>query len=205
MIRIMHSRAWKVLETIQKTVLILSSLAILILVLIQVTLRYVFVRPLMGVEEIATMVGFWLYFIGASWGTADRSHIKADLINAFVKDPWKLIWIKTAVALLCVGLSIFMAYWGWQYVMWGITRWQRSHTLMIPMVYSQVSIFVCAVLMVFYFGVEFVDYLLQALGRIPIDSGGNVLDPPATLRERCTACDRSTPETSDSNSKDRAC
>ena len=171
MIRIMQSRPWKVLEVVQKSIMVLSSLAILTLVIVQVTLRYVFVRPLMGVEELATMTGFWLYFMGASWGTADRTHIKADLVNAFVKDPRKLVWVKTGVALISVGLSIFMTYWGWRYVLWGVTKWQRSFTLMIPMIYSQVSIFVCAVLMVFYFGVEFADNLLQATGRIPLATG----------------------------------
>ncbi len=168
MIGIMQTRLWKIMETIQKSIMVLASLTILTLVIVQVTLRYVFVKPLMGVEELATMAGFWLYFMGASWGTANRTHIKADLVNALVKDPRKLAWIKTAVALLSVGLSIFMAYWGWHYVLWGITKWQRSFTLMIPMIYSQVSIFICAVLMVFYFGVEFVDHLLTATGRVPV-------------------------------------
>jgi hypothetical protein len=39
------------------------------------------------------------------------------------------------------------------------------------MIYSQVSIFVCAVLMDFYFAVEFWDYFSQATGRIPLDIG----------------------------------
>lgn len=197
MIRIMQSRPWKVLEYIQKSIMVLASLTILTLVVVQVTLRYVFVRPLMGVEELATMTGFWLYFMGASWGTADRSHIKADLVNAFVKDPRKLLWIQTGVALLSLGLCIFMTYWGWQYVLWGISRWQRSSTLMIPMIYSQVSIFICAVLMVFYFGVEFVDNLLKATGRIPleIDSEG---DPaPAQCPGSCREHNQSTSETED--------
>lgn len=173
MIRIMQSRLWKTMEAIQKSIMVLASLTILTLVIVQVTLRYVFVKPLMGVEELATMVGFWLYFMGASWGTANRTHIKADLVNAFVKNPRKLAWIKTGVALLSVGLSVFMAYWGWNYVLWGITKWQRSFTLMIPMIYSQISIFICAILMIFYFGVEFVDNLLTASGRVPMPRSDN--------------------------------
>jgi len=171
MIRIMRSTFWKVLEYPQKLIMIISSLAILTLVVVQVLLRYVFVMPLMGVEEVATMVGFWLYFMGASWGTADRSHIKADLVNAFVKDPKKLIWVKVATAFLSVCLSLFMTFWGWKYVLWGISKGQRSFTLMIPMIYSQVSIFICAVLMDFYFAVEFFDYFLQATGKIPLEVG----------------------------------
>jgi len=195
MIRIMQSRPWKVLEYIQKSIMVLASLTILTLVVVQVTLRYVFVRPLMGVEELATMTGFWLYFMGASWGTADRSHIKADLVNAFVKDPRKLLWIQAGVALLSLGLCIFMTYWGWQYVLWGISRWQRSSTLMIPMIYSQVSIFICAVLMVFYFGVEFVDNLLKATGRTPLETDSESDPAPALCSGSCRKHNQSTSET----------
>ena len=197
MIRIMQSRPWKVLEYIQKSIMVLASLTILTLVVVQVTLRYVFVRPLMGVEELATMTGFWLYFMGASWGTADRSHIKADLVNAFVKDPRKLLWIQAGVALLSLGLCIFMTYWGWQYVLWGISRWQRSSTLMIPMIYSQVSIFICAVLMIFYFGVEFVDNLLKATGRTPLETDSESDPAPALCSGSCRKHNQSTSETED--------
>jgi TRAP-type transport system small permease protein len=200
MIQIMRSRIWKALEYIQKSIMVLASLTILTLVIVQVILRYVFVRPIMGVEELATMTGFWLYFMGASWGTADRSHIKADLVNAFVKDPRKILWLQAGVALVSVGLCIFMTYWGWQYVMWGITRGQRSSTLMVPMIYSQGSIFVCAVLMVFYFGVEFVDNLLKAMGRIPPTTGDEDTPEPATA-----LCDRTTANRSQAGYKETPC
>ncbi len=44
--------------------------------------------PLMGVEEVATWWVFWLYFKGAFLGDRrERSHIKADLMQAAIKDP----------------------------------------------------------------------------------------------------------------------
>ncbi len=178
MLAIMNTKLWRVLGIIQKTVMVISSMAILTLVLVQVLLRYVFKLPLMGVEEIATMVGFWLYFMGASWGTADRTHIKADVMQAAIKDPRKQIWIKVFTATLCVGLSGMMVYWGWGYTVWGYTRLQLSPTLMIPMIYSQVSIFVGAILMFFYFVVELVDYFLQATGKKPLEMPGEYCNSP---------------------------
>lgn len=171
MLKIMTSKGWRIMGFPQKLIMVISSMAILTLVIVQVVLRYVFVMPLMGVEELATMVGFWLYFMGASWGTAERTHIKADLVNAFVKDPKKLIWIKALTGLISVALSLFMTYWGWKYVLWGITKGQMSPTLRLPMIYSQVSIFICALLMDFYFAVEFIDYFFQAIGKTPLDIG----------------------------------
>lgn len=187
MLAIMHSRFWRVLGILQKVIMIISSMAILTLVLVQVLLRYVFVMPLMGVEEVATMVGFWLYFMGASWGTADRTHIKADVMQAVIKDPRKLIWVKTFTAALCVILSGMMIYWGWGYTVWGYTKMQLSPTLMIPMIYSQISIFIGAVLMFFYFWVEFIDYFLQAIGKKPIEMPGDYCNTQAEAPVICDA------------------
>ncbi|HON34043.1 MAG TPA: TRAP transporter small permease subunit [Synergistales bacterium] len=187
MLAIMETRFWRVLATLQKIIMIVTSISILALVLIQVLLRYVFVKPLMGVEELATMVGFWLYFMGASWGTADRSHIKADLMQAAVKDPRKLIWVKVAISAACVILSAMMIYWGWGYTVWGYTKRQLSPTLMIPMIYSQVSIFVGAILMFFYFCVELADYSLQAVGRLPLDAPGDDTCQPVDAPAICPA------------------
>jgi TRAP-type C4-dicarboxylate transport system permease small subunit len=68
---------------------------------------------------------------------------------------------------------------------------------MIPMIYSQVSIFICAVLMVFYFGVEFVDNLLKATGRTPLETDGE--SDPASSRcpGSCREQNQSTSETED--------
>ncbi|MDO9508861.1 MAG: TRAP transporter small permease subunit [Thermovirgaceae bacterium] len=182
MLAIVNTKLWRVLGIFQKTVMIISSMAILALVLVQVLLRYVFKLPLMGVEEIATMVGFWLYLMGASWGTAERTHIKADVMQAVVKDPRKLIWIKVFTSVLTVILSGMMVYWGWGYVVWGYTKMQLSPTLMIPMIYSQSSLFLGAILMFFYFWVELTDYFLQAIGKKPIEMPGdyscNPVDAP---------------------------
>jgi TRAP-type C4-dicarboxylate transport system permease small subunit len=183
MLGIMHTKFWNVLGFLQKMAMVVSSLVILCLVLFQVFLRYVLVKPIMGVEEIATMTGFWLYFMGASWGTAERTHIKADVVSAVIKDPKKLIWVKVFTAFLSVVLALMMTFWGWEYVVWGYTKKQLSSTLMIPMIYSQVSIFLGAILMVFYFCVEFADYFLQAIGKKPLD-----VPPEEDVTASETAC-----------------
>jgi TRAP-type C4-dicarboxylate transport system permease small subunit len=171
MLAIQTTKFWRYLGMIQKIIMVISSMAILALVLVQVALRYIFKLPLMGVEEIATMTGFWLYFMGAAWGTAERTHIKADLMQAVIKNPQKLIWVKAITALIAVILSGMMVYWGYGYFQWGLQKGQASPTLMIPMIYSQSSILFGAILMLFYFCVELLDYFLQAIGRKPLETG----------------------------------
>ncbi|MFP4483059.1 MAG: TRAP transporter small permease [Thermovirgaceae bacterium] len=180
MLAIQTTKFWKHLGMIQKIIMVVSSMTIMVLVLVQVALRYIFRIPLMGVEEVATMVGFWLYFMGAAWGTADRTHIKADVMQAVIKDQRKLIWVKTITALISVVLAGTMVFWGYTFFQWGLQKGQASPTLQIPMIYSQSSIFFGAILMFFYFCVEFLDYFLQAIGKKPLEDKA-VCEPVDTV------------------------
>ncbi|MBC7332677.1 MAG: TRAP transporter small permease subunit, partial [Synergistetes bacterium] len=63
---------WKFLERAEQTVLVVVSLTVTFLVMAEVILRYVFARPLMGIEELATLVGCWLYFMGAAHASRER-------------------------------------------------------------------------------------------------------------------------------------
>jgi TRAP-type C4-dicarboxylate transport system permease small subunit len=122
----------------------------------------------MGIEEMATLMGFWMYFIGAAHGSRERSHIKADLLNVMIKDIRKLMFVKLLVALFTLVMAAIMTNWTWNYVLWSLTTFERSPSLGIPMIYSQVALFIAALLMTLYTFVEFVDYLLQMFGKRPI-------------------------------------
>jgi TRAP-type C4-dicarboxylate transport system permease small subunit len=160
---------WNFISKVERSIMVVTSILIVILVMIQVVLRYVFKQPIMGVEEMATMLGFWMYFIGAANGSRERSHIKADLLNVMVKNPRKLAFIKSGVTLFTLIMVAIMTNWTWTYVTWSLKTPEHSPSLGIPMVYSQVALFISALLMLLYTLVEFVDYLLQALGKRPIE------------------------------------
>lgn len=160
---------WRALIRIQRFFLIIGICFLIALLTSEVIMRYLIHYPGMEVEEIATLAAFWLYFLGAAYGTYDRSHIKAEVFHLVFKDnPRKLAAVRavsTFIALLLAGL---MTYWGYTYFVWGITKMERSRILLIPMVFSQSSIFVGAILMSLYFFAEFVDRVWQALGKEPI-------------------------------------
>jgi len=159
---------WRVLDWLQQTVMVITSVAIVMLILIQVALRYIFMWPLMGVEELAALCGFWLYFTGSSSGARDRTQIKADLLNVFVKNQRTLFIIKTVAAFITVCLASIFAYWCVEYFQWSLRTWERTPALLIPMVYAQASLLINAFLMVLYFFIEFLDYGRQAMGYEPL-------------------------------------
>ena len=159
---------WRVLDWLQQIVMVVSSVAIVLLVVVQVSLRYFFRMPIFGVEELACLFGFWLYFTGASNGTRERSHIKADLLDVLIKNKRALYIGKSVVTFITICFAAAFLQWAIHYFQWSIKSWERSPALGIPMVYAQASLFVNAFLMLFYFFLELLDYARQAMGYEPL-------------------------------------
>ncbi|MDR2176041.1 MAG: TRAP transporter small permease subunit [Synergistaceae bacterium] len=166
---------WHTLDWLQQIVMVTTSVAIVLLILTQVALRYFLRMPLMGVEELACLCGFWLYFIGAANGARERSHIKADLLNIMIRNERALNGAKALISFILIVLTGLFVEWTVSYVLWSMKSWERSPALSIPMVCAQASMMVSAILMFFYFFVEFLDYVRQALGYEPF----RFANPPA--------------------------
>jgi len=145
--------------------MVIAGSIITVLVFIEVVLRYVLGSPLFGVEELICLIAMWLYFIGASYGAYERSHIKAELMHIWFKKPRSYALIRAIGSLITFVLSIIMISWTYPYFIWGITKGETSQALLIPMVLSQSAIFVGAILMSLYFLTELIDYTLQSLGK----------------------------------------
>jgi len=156
---------WNGLIHLQKIFMLVAGSIITVLVFVEVVLRYVLGSPLFGVEELICLIAMWLYFIGASYGAYERSHIKAELIHIWFKKPRTYALIKAISSLITFILSIIMISWTYPYFIWGITKGETSQALLIPMVLSQSAIFVGAILMSLYFLTELVDYIFQSLGK----------------------------------------
>ena len=161
-------KIWNGLVYLQELIMVVSGGIIIVLVFVEVLLRYVFGSPLFGIEELICIIAMWLYFIGASYGAYERSHIKAELMYIWFKKPRSYALIKAISSLITFVLSIIIISWAYPYFIWGITKGETSQALLLPMVLSQSVIFFSAILMSFYFFVELIDYILQSLGKTAI-------------------------------------
>jgi TRAP-type C4-dicarboxylate transport system permease small subunit len=119
------------------------------------------------VEELITMIAMWMYFLGASYGAFERSHIKAELVHLWFKKPRSLAVINSIGSLITVALSLIMVSWSYPYFVWGIQEGEMSQALLLPMVLSQSAVFVGAILMSIYFIAELVDNILESFGKPP--------------------------------------
>lgn len=156
---------WHGLVQFQRIFMLISGCVSTVLIFIEVVLRYVLGSPLFGVEELIVLIAMWMYFIGASYGAYERSHIKAELIHTLIKSPKYYNLVRIISSGITFFLSLIMIQWTYPFFIWSITKGGTSQALLLPMYYFQSAVFVGAILMSLYFFVEFLDYLLQAFGK----------------------------------------
>ena len=159
---------WKGLLYFQRAFMIVAGCAVAVLVFVEVMLRYVFGSPLFGVEEMVCMVAMWLYFMGASYGAFERSHIKADVAHLWFHTSRSRTVITTISSFITVVLAVIMVSWTLPYFIWGLKEGETSQALLLPMVWSQSALFFGAIMMTLYFLAEFIDHLLECFGKTAV-------------------------------------
>ena len=161
-----NSFVWRSILTLQRFLLVLTSLFVVLIMCLEVVLRYVFKSDLFGIEEIVVIAAFWLYFMGSSYGVFEKSHVKADIIPQLLKPrPRALLGviINFTVSALCVLFTV----WAVEMVRYSIIWMPRSTGLRIPTFISQSSILLGYALMSMYSIVYFFEALFSflAMGR----------------------------------------
>lgn len=153
---------------LQKVIMVGGGAVVGILIFTEVFLRYVLGAPLFGIEELILFIGIWLYFMGASYGAYERTHIKAELINIWVKDERTLAVLRTIASVLTVALAVVLVTWTYPYFMWELKRGGTSQALLLPKIICQSAVFIGSVAMAFYFTLELIDNFLASCGKKPV-------------------------------------
>lgn len=155
-IRAVLSVMWNLLLKIQRFILVVSGIFVIVGISLVVLFRYFLKLDLFGMEEIITIFAFWMYFIGGSYGAYERSHISADLINAYVKNDRTRTFMKAITSLITAGLCLLFLKWAYDYFTWTLAANPKSTALHIPMIIPQSAILIGFILMSFYFLVHLV-------------------------------------------------
>ena len=146
----MKKRLWSFLPKLMEYILVFMSFMIAFLVFLMVIFRYILKINLYGMEELLIMIAWWLYFIGGSYGSYERSHIAVDAIDEFVSNEKIMGFLKVFRSISTSLLSIVLAYYSISFVSWGIKENVRTVVNHWPLAYSQFAILVGFFLMTFY-------------------------------------------------------
>ena len=154
---------WVTLLKIQRLVLVISVCICTSAVFLEVILRYLFNTSFIGIEEFAAYLSFWMYFIGASYGAYERSHIKAELTHLVFGNTINYAKCRALTSFISFAATAYIIPWGYNYMIWGFERGEQSSSTLLgsnyPVVYFQLSIFIGLCLICFYFLVEFIQWM----------------------------------------------
>ncbi|MEY3672269.1 MAG: hypothetical protein RI904_1926 [Pseudomonadota bacterium] len=104
-----------VIEKVLKYAAVVIVLLMLLALAAQVFLRYVFGVSLSWSEELALLGFGWVVVIATAIGVRHMTHARMDLLLNVL--PSSLQWVlERLIALMLCGLGLFLAYYGWDYM-----------------------------------------------------------------------------------------
>lgn len=120
------------LERILKAVAVVLVALMLATLAVQVFMRYALGKPLSWSEELALLGFAWVVVISSAIGVRRMTHARMTLLVDLL--PKRLhVWADRLVALLLLGIGLFLAHAGWLYVL--ETRGSFSAAVRYPIEY----------------------------------------------------------------------
>lgn len=152
---------YELLLKIQRIILVITSLTVVGIICAAVIMRYIFHTDLFAYDELVMITAFWLYFIGAAYGSYEDSHIKADIIQISLSPTHPKA--AAVIGLIARGLELFLAFtitqWAWSLLSWQFKFMGHTMGWGIPIAVPQGAIFLGFLLMAFYALIHFIKEL----------------------------------------------
>ena len=128
----------------------LSSAAVCAMIVIGAFMRYILKMDFYGSEELILICAFWMYFVGSAVASYEDSHISADLLSTAVKNPKAHALLKVSTRIISIFMFFILIKWSYAYVVWSLQLMPRTSVYKIPMVVSQISLFISFVISTIY-------------------------------------------------------
>jgi len=119
--------------------LVLSFLFSLILVFVQVIMRYLFNYSLSWSEELARYIFVWQSWLGFCLALRYGKHIRVDVVSHWLSPRLKIVF-ETIAWLLSLIMVLFLVTNGFQLLRLLASRGQVSPALRIPMSYAYAAV-----------------------------------------------------------------
>lgn len=81
--------------------------------------RYIIKGDLYGYEEWVKFLAFWLYFMGAAIGAYNRTHVSADLVNAYLPEGRLKAFMFFLKNLITVSVCLLFTWYGYEFFFFG--------------------------------------------------------------------------------------
>lgn len=126
---------------------------------IQVITRYVLEIPVMGLEESLLYPTMWLYMLGAVNASRENTHIKANVLDIFLKTDRQRAILAVIAETCSLVIGCWLTYWAWDFMKYSQRVWKESPTLYIPTFYVDVALILGMVLMMVYTFIHLIKHI----------------------------------------------
>ncbi len=130
---------------------------------VQVITRYVLEVPVLGLEETLLYPTLWLYILGAVNASRENTHIRANVLEIFLKSERQHQVLAVIGEVLSIAIASWLTYWAWDFSKYSWRVWKESPTLYLPTFYMDVALLVGLVLMILYTCVHLLRHVRQLL------------------------------------------
>lgn len=135
-------------DNLERYFLLTSLVFIVVLIFLQVVLRYFFNYSLSWAEELARYLLLYQIWVGTSYGVKKEAHIRVTILQQMVSERNK-VRIEVFTTVLWLVFTVFLAAKSGQLVGILMNRGQLSAAMQIPMGYAYASVPVGCSLMAF--------------------------------------------------------
>jgi len=146
----------KIWDHFEEYILVPSLMFNVILIFIQIIMRYIFQNSLSWSEELARYIFLWQIWLGASFAVKEHRHLRIEaFLNLLPKKINKYVELLSLLIWFC--FSAFLAYKGSELVIMLIKHGQVSPAMRMPMFYAYSSVPVgCA-----FMGVRLIEAIIN--------------------------------------------
>ena len=152
----------KLLIKLQEYILIFTSVGISLLIFSAAFVRYILESDFYGSEEIVMLLAFWLYFIGSALAERENSHISANMVNVFVKNERIKQFFAILKYTLSLAICLIVTYWSYEFIMRSFRLNPSTPVLRMPLVYTQIPVFISFALMNVYILLHLIQSITDA-------------------------------------------
>ena len=135
----------KILQFFYDYIMMIAGSAVVMLILAGAFMRYILKIDFYGSSEIILLFGYWLYFVGSISAARNRTHLSADMVNVFSKNP-NIIRVMSLIRdVAALAICLLAIKWSTDYWLWNCKLNPVSSVLQIPRLWQQFPMYMAFV------------------------------------------------------------